>query len=286
MYKALSPGAVRVKPRDLQDAIDLVSRHGFGGVEFSPREVIQLIESEGVDATRRRFSDAGLKPSGFGLPVDWRGDDAKWREGLANLPALAQAAQALGATRCTTWVLPSSDEREYDANYQFHVERFTPCAQVLAAHGISLGLEFIGPKTLRDTRRHPFVHQLWDMVELGQRIGPNVGLLLDSYHWYTSGATLEDLRQLRAEQVVYVHVNDAPAGVPVDEQLDQVRDLPGATGVIDIAGFLKALDQIGYHGAVVPEPFKQELAGLPSDDARLEVVRQSMDKIFHLAGLE
>ena len=63
------------------------------------------------------------------------------------------------------------------------------------------------------------------------------------------------LKALTPAQVVYVHVNDAPAGVPIDEQMDGVRALPGETGVIDIAGFLKALQGIGYDGPVTPEPF-------------------------------
>jgi sugar phosphate isomerase/epimerase len=123
------------------------------------------------------------------------------------------------------------------------------------------------------------------MLDMGAEIGPNVGLLLDCWHWYTSHGTVEDLRRLKPEQVVYVHVNDAPSGVPVDEQVDSVRCLPGETGVIDIAAFLQVLQSIGYDGPVTPEPFKKELKDLPDDEARLKTVGASMDKIFHQAGL-
>lgn len=71
----------------------------------------------------------------------------------------------------------------------------------------------------------------------------------------------------------------------VEEQVDTVRALPGETGVIDINSFLRALAAIGYDGPVVPEPFKKELADLPSDEARLEVVGAAMDGIFQGAGL-
>ena len=84
--------------------------------------------------------------------------------------------------------------------------------------------------------------------------------------------------------MVYVHVNDAPAGVPIDEQMDGVRALPGATGVIDIAGFLQSLAAIGYDGPVVPEPFVK-LDGLPSDEARLQTVGAAMSDIWQKAGL-
>ena len=285
MYKALSPGTIGVRPRDLREAVAWAGRHGFGGVEVGAREVADLVEQEGAAAVRSVFAAAGVRPAGFGLPIDWRGATEAWRAGVEALPRLARAAAAIGATRCMTWILPGSDERPPEENRRFHVERLTPPARILADAGCRLGLEFLGPKTLRDGRTYPFIHTMREMLALGAEIGPNVGLLLDSWHWYTSHATLDDVRTLRPEQVVYVHVNDAPAGVPVDEQIDNVRALPGETGVIDITGFLRALQAIGYDGPVVPEPFKQDLRALPSDEARLAVVSAAIDGIFRKAGL-
>jgi sugar phosphate isomerase/epimerase len=274
-----------VKPTNLDAAIALASKHGFQGLEFNAREVAQLAEQEGAASVRRRFEDAGLRPSGFGLPVDWRSDEEKWRRGLEELPRLAAAAADLGTTRCFTWIMPSSDERPYEENYRFHVERFTPIARILGQHQCRLGLEFIGPKTLRDARKHPFIYRLHDMLAMGKEIGPNVGLLLDCWHWYTSGASVVDVETIKPDEVVYVHVSDAPAGVPVDQQIDNVRMLPGETGVIDVVGFLGALKNTGYDGPLVVEPFKKELNELPSDDARLERVSASLDEIMRRAGI-
>ena len=80
-------------------------------------------------------------------------------------------------------------------------------------------------------------------------------------------------------------MNDAPAGRPKDEMKDSPREMPGATGVIDIAGFLRALKEIGYDGPVTPEPFKNELKDLPNDEARLKLVGKAMNEIFHKAKL-
>ena len=81
---------------------------------------------------------------------------------------------------------------------------------------------------------------------------PNVGLLLDSWHWYTAHETEADLLSLKGVEVVACDLNDAPsAGIPVDEQKDKrLRDLPCATGVIDLKAFLGALVKIGYDGPV------------------------------------
>jgi sugar phosphate isomerase/epimerase len=285
MYKGLSPGAIGVRVANLDEGLAAAKTGGFGGVEFNPSEIADLIAASGVEAVRARFTDAGIKPAGWGLPTDWRGSETSWQAGLKDLPKLAEAAAAIGGTRVSTWVMPGSNERALEENYAFHVARFTPIAQILNDHGVSLGLEFIGPKTLRDTQQYPFIHTMADMLTMGREIGPNVGLLLDSYHWYTSHGTVAELQALAPAQVVYVHVNDAPRGVPVDEQMDGVRTLPGETGVIDIAGFLQALQGIGYDGPVTPEPFVN-LSDLPSDEARLVKVGSAMDAIWKTAGLK
>ena len=174
---------------------------------------------------------------------------------MAQLPELAKVASALGVGRTATWIMPTSDELTYQENFAFHVERLRPAAAVLADEGVRLGLEYVAPKTLWSSKQYEFVHTMAQMEELCQAVGENVGFLLDSWHWYTAHETAEDVRRLRPEQVVDVHVNDAPAGVEIDDQLDNVRDLPGATGVIDIATFLSALQHIGYDGPVMVEPF-------------------------------
>ena len=68
----------------------------------------------------------------------------------------------------------------------------------------------------------PFIYDMPGMLELGAEIDSEVcGLLLDSYHWYTSHAAIGDILELQARQIVLVHINDAYPG-PIDELLDRV----------------------------------------------------------------
>ena len=117
------------------------------------------------------------------------------------------------------------------------------------------------------------------MLDLAEACGPNVGLLLDAWHWYTSLGTVEDVLAMDQKQVVYVHINDAPAGIPVDKQRDNVRAISGETGVIDLAGLLGALLKIGYDGPVVPEPFVRELSSMPAADA-IRRVGEALKKVW------
>jgi sugar phosphate isomerase/epimerase len=281
MIKTLSAGVIGVRTENLDAGLAAAKLVGFEGLDFNVGEIANM----GADVARQKFDAAGVVPAVFGVPVDWRGEEGKWRESLKELPRLAKAAADLGCRRCATWIMPADNDRPFDENLRFHVERFRPIAETLGEHGIWIGLEFVGPKTLRDRFTHPFIHTAEGMLDMASQIGPNVGLLLDCFHWYTSHGTLDGLRKLRPEQVVYVHINDAVEGRTEDEQIDGDRRLPAATGVIDIAGFLKTLDEIGFDGPVACEPFYPPLNELATDADRLETVKQAVDRAFDQAGL-
>ena len=284
MFKNLSPGAIGVRGTTAE-LTSLAQATGFGGMDLNASEAADLLEAGRLDDLKRLYDQHGLKPGGFGLPVDFRRDEDAFQAGLANLPRLARAAAEMGCRRCPTWIIPGSDELPFAQNFDLHRRRLRACAEILADHDIWLGLEFVGPKTSRARWKHEFIWNMAGMLELADAIGTgNVGLLLDSWHWYTSGGTVDDILGLRAEQVVYVHVNDAPAGVPREEQLDHIREMPGATGVIDIAGFLGALAKIGYDGPITAEPFKKELGELPAEEA-CRRTSEALDKILSVAGL-
>ena len=276
MFPNLSPGAIGIRT-DLAGTLALAKAHGWPGCDLPVVEATQLAAERSADDGAALFSQAGVRPGGWGLPLNWR--EPYDQAALDALSQQAALAAKLGCTRVYTWLTPGSNERPFRENFAFHVAQLLPVAQVLAEHGCRLGLEFIGPRTLRESLRYGFIYSPEGMLGLAEAIGANVGLLMDCYHLYTAVGSLADIRSLRAEDIVYVHVNDAPEDVAVEAQLDLVRRLPGATGVIDIAGFLQVLREIGYDGPVTPEPFEKSLSGLPSDEA-CGIARASMRQIW------
>ncbi|HON06675.1 MAG TPA: sugar phosphate isomerase/epimerase, partial [Verrucomicrobiota bacterium] len=65
---------------------------------------------------------------------------------------------------------------------------------------------------------------------------------------------------------------------------DNKRELPAATGVIDLKGFLMALAKIGYDGPVRAEPFNQTLNNMDNEQACASTIA-AMKKAFSNAGL-
>ncbi len=285
MFTSLSPGAIGIRA-NLEESLALARETGFQGVNPNIGEAADLADKHGLQYIRDLFARHGLRAADWGLPLDFRRDEARWRDGLKALPRLAKVAQALGWQRTATWILPFSDELPFDENMRFHVSRLRPIAEILKEHGISFGLEYVGPATLRAGHKYTFIHNMAGWQQLREAIGTeNIGLLLDSFHWYVSGGTLAELGKLCNEDIVTVHLNDAIAGLSRDEQLDQVRALPGETGVIDLTGFLKTLQRIGYNGPLVVEPFSKRLKEMAPRDAARETA-ESLRRLFAAAGIK
>src|SRR5215213_1875623 len=288
MYATISPDALGIRALSLSDAIAIARDSGFAGLSFDSRAAARAADEHGPAAVQEQFARAGVKPAIWNLPVAWRADD-QWQADLRELPRLAATARELGATRTTTYMPSGSDERPFAENFDWHVARLRPIAEVLRDEGCRFGIEFIGPHTFRAAFRHEFIHTLEGVMELIAAIGTgNVGVLLDAWHLYTSGGTIADLERLTNRDVVVVHVNDAPAGVARDDQIDTVRALPMETDVIDLVGFMRALESMGYDGPVMPEPFSQRLNDLAATDppAAAREAARSMDALWRAAGLE
>ena len=282
-YKNLGHGHIGVRANQRQ-SLEYAVKYGFDGIapdtgEFENKSISEI--SEWV----RTMKEKGIRYGTAGLPVEFRREQQRFGQDLAALPRQAGILKQLGVNRMVTWLPPGHNQLTYLQNFEQHKNRLREVAKVLGDSDIRLGLEFVGPKTSRARYRFPFICTQPDMMELVNAIGTkNAGLLLDSWHWYTSNGTVEELLQLSNSNIIHVHVNDAPLGVPVEQQIDNRRKLPVATGVIDLKGFINALVKIGYDGPVECEPFDQELNQM-EDDAALQKTIDALNSLWNLVAL-
>jgi len=229
-----------------------------------------------------RMKDHGVKWGVSGLPVQFRTTEEEFRRTIESLPARAKTLAEFGAVRVCTWILPGHDTLTYRKNFEQHRRRLGEVAGILGDHGLVLGLEFVGPKPSRDRSRFSFVHTLEEQLELNEAIErDNVGILLDSYHWFTSGGSVSEIERLDGKQIIEVHVNDAQPGIPVEQLQDGKRALPCSTGVIDLRGFMAALAKIGYEGPVTCEPFDRQLNDM-EDELAVKQTSEALGRAFAL----
>lgn len=242
-----------------EELLDAAIRHGYESLSVPAHWLEGWGAREKADFVRKaQKADIGWGANG--LPVEFRRTEDQFRADLGALSAHAQNLADIGVTRIGTWILPGHDSLTYNENMRQHADRLRACARILGQHGITLGLEYIGTPALRHTPRFAFISTGRELKEMIALIGePNVGVILDSYHWYTAQESADDLLIWKNEEIVGVDLNDANAQLPLLQQTDTARELPGATGVIDLKGFLQSLVKIGYDGPVRAEPFSRTL---------------------------
>lgn len=280
MYTSLGVRQIGITA-DFARSVELAAKHGFTGLHVSLADVAAV----GAPQAKQLLASAGVRASAFFCPVSHRAAQAEFEQGLAKLPAQCETARELGMERTSTYILSWHDELDFAANYAFHLDRLGQMAAVFKRHDIRFGLEFLGPESLRAGKKHSFIHDMDGMLKLCRDIGTgNLGLLFDAWHWYTAGGTLADIARLRNADVVDVHVNDAPAGVAMDQLQDQDRRLPGETGVIDVPGFLRGLAKIGYSGPVMVEPFSKRVNAMSPDEAA-HTTAEALHRVWKQAGL-
>lgn len=263
------------------EMIRLAAKYGFDAVEPNSGYLASL-SSDALETLSREMAEKKLAWASAPFPLQFRGDEQTFRKSLQELPRFAAAMQKAGAERTHTWISPGHESLRRDDNLKLHADRLREGARILHDHGLRLGLEYVGTRTLRARSNFPFIHNMAGARELISAIGlDNVGLTLDCWHWWQAGETAADLLALNNKQIVSVDLNDAPSGVAIDLQQDGKRELPGATGVIDAAAFLNALNRVGYDGPVRAEPFNQPLNEM-EDEAACAAVAQALKKTFSL----
>jgi sugar phosphate isomerase/epimerase len=237
---------------------------GYAGLSIWPYEV-EALRAVGVsDAElRSRVADAGLAIGEVDAITTWLPgatppasmDPMMAQSLLGNTAdALCPLAASIGA-RSVSLV-------EYygvDVDLDIAIEAFAAVCDRAADDGLIVHLEFLPWTGIPDLAAG------WAIVEGAGR--PNGGLLVDSWHLFRSGSTLEQLARIPGSAVLGVQIDDAPAapdGDLEDETMHR-RRIPG-DGELDLAGFVRVLREIGSPAPIGVEVFADDLAGLPVDE--------------------
>jgi 2-keto-myo-inositol isomerase len=117
-------------------------------------------------------------------------------------------------------------------------------------HGVSLAVEFLGQTDCS-------VQTLDLAAEIVREAGrQNLGVVIDSFHFYAGGSTIAMIEQLDPELIQIFHINDAE-DLPRDQLEDRHRLLPGL-GILPLREIVSAFRRIGYDKVASVEIFRPE----------------------------
>lgn len=273
---SLNSGAIGLQC-NAQELLDYAIMFNFSSISPLLNELLAFRPNE-KKAYLEKMISHGIKFDGGGLPIEFRSSEKLFQQGLQFLKNNIRIIASYNIPSFVTWIMPTNNSLTYLQNFNQHQRRLKEVATVLEEEGLKLGLEFVGPKTLMARDKYSFLHSINELRELIDAIDKkNVGYLLDSFHTYCAGDQIENMGFLKAKDIVSVQINDAVIGRSADMQIDQERELPGDTGIIDLKKFLDFISSKGYNGAVSVEPFNKEI-NLMKTTKKLKRVRDSLLK--------
>jgi sugar phosphate isomerase/epimerase len=276
MYKLLDTNLLRI-PGTVFEIAPLAVKYGFEGISV-PKEI--LLDKRKAEEAGDCIREYGLKWGLLQTPVDFFHEDIEgsvFEEALEMQKKWAEVGEKLGVKYAYNHVWPTSSKREFNENFEWHVDRLRRIQSIFKSHGIKYGLEFLGPKELRTQHKHTFVHTISGVLAIADAAGGESGFLFDTYHWYCGSGRLDDLYYAAKNcgRMVNLHLNDGVAGVAPDEQRDLIRAMPMSTGVIDSAMIYRTFKENGYQGPAMCEPMApttDRFAALPAEQSTIEVM--------------
>jgi sugar phosphate isomerase/epimerase len=268
-----------------QESCRLAQKFGFDAINADRSFLREHHPNQAIDLMKQH----DLKPGAFAFSAAFNEcyTDADFEQSLTAFEQDLALCREAGFTCCVGYVQPSSNRLDYYEHFALLCSRMKRIRPLLKSYAVRLGLEFIGPTTMRRQRRFDFIHTIDGIRALIAAANSQdcVGIKLDALHWYTSGAGLLDIEKLSPEEVVYVEINDGLKGDYDRFTLPEFqRELPGSTGTIDLTGMLKKLDVLGFEGPIVVEPWNAQLREMSPPDA-IEKAKIALDRCLEKANL-
>jgi sugar phosphate isomerase/epimerase len=172
--------------------------------------------------------------------------------------------------------MAGSNDLPLKENFELHTRRLREIADLLAPHGIRLGLGFYAATKARKGLAHQFIDKADGLITLVKTIGAaNVGLLIDTWNWHLGGGTVEQIAELPQAQIVAVRAADVPPIADVETIELTARVLPSLEGRAPVAELLNQLSENNYDGPVAPYPHVSQFKGVTRD----KLVQQCSDAL-------
>ena len=244
-------GATTMKAT-LPEDIVAASQAGLKAIEIWAAKMDTYLANRSLDDLNAIFTEHRIQPASINSIefITFRSAD-DYALIRARCHELCARADALG---CDKVVVVPSPTPEGGASWQAikaeSVRVLHDLADIAAPFGVKLAYEFLGfgwcsVRTLA---------QCWEIVKEVNR--PNVGLVIDSCHFYAGRSELSSIEAVDPEKLLIFHINDVEER-PKDTIEDAHRLLPGE-GVIPLDDMLSRLKRIGFDGLCSIELFRPE----------------------------
>ncbi len=236
-----------IKPQPMLEKIRLAAEAGFAGVELWINDVYEYVGQGGeVRDIEKAIADSGLiVPCAIAARFWGEAEGLEYPLVLDEIKRRMEMAARLGSP-----YLVATPPRE-PCDIGRLTARYKDLLEIGRQVGVKPTFEYIS-----FFRSVGHLGRAWRIVQ--DVDDPDATIILDAFHTYNGGATLEDLRPIPVERISHYHIDDAAPDKPLGQQTDPDRVMLG-DGVIDLAAEIAVLREKGYDGTVSLELFNKDL---------------------------
>lgn len=251
---------------------------GFTYLEIWAAKLRRYLETQSVADLKHAFDESGVKPLSINSieHITFRSAQA-YAAIKQECEELSVIAEALNCPYIV--VVPGKLTEPPPNRHEIIVESvgvLEELGAIAETHGVALGFEFLG-QTDCSVQTVELANEIVKQVNRS-----NVGLVIDSFHFYAGGSTIESIDSLDPDKLFIFHINDAE-DLPRDQLQDWHRLLPGL-GILPLSAMLKAFQRIGYDRVASVEIFRPEY--WERDPVELaKDARAAMERVFATISL-
>ncbi|GGD84524.1 sugar phosphate isomerase/epimerase family protein [Paenibacillus nasutitermitis] len=246
----------------LPDQIRTAAEAGYEGVELWVGEIEAYLEEGGTTAELKALLvDSGVSFVNAIAFFKWADQDPGVRE--AAFVQAEREIRMLAELGCQAVAAPPFGDVK-DVSLHDMAGYYARLVKLGRSLGVEPILEFWG--------RADKLSQLGEAQSIMEASGyTDVKVLLDPFHMYTGGSSVDGLAKLEGEQIGIFHANDYPAVPPRETIADADRVFPGE-GIAPSKEIARILYASGYRGYVSLELFITDFGDLSA----LDVARKGL----------
>ena len=235
----------------LETDVEITSRAGFKGLEVWAAKMDTYLATHTVDDLRYLFERNAVVPLAFNSIefIGFRGKE--YPQVQMRCRELSKLAKYIGCPTIAVVPSPTPDRNiPWSEIVNEYVTVLRDLGAIAAEYNIRLAFEFLGFGwcSVRTPR------SAWEIVQK-TNLG-NVGMIIDTAHYYAGGALLKELEQLDGNSIFAFHINDLE-DTPREAITDGTRLFPGY-GVVPLKKICAIMRAIGYDGHCSIEIFRPE----------------------------
>ena len=237
---------------DLATDLQAAQNAGFDYLEIWAAKLWVFLKERSTSELKDLFSQSGLSPLSINSieHITFR-DTPAYESIKRKCEELSRIASEVGCP-CIVVVpgrLPQGGASRANVVAE-SVRVLNELCDIAANHNVTLAFEFLGQTDCSV----PTLDLADEIVRKAGRA--NLGLVIDSFHFYAGGSTLEMIETLDPKLIQIFHINDAE-DLPRDQLEDRHRLLPGL-GILPLREILSAFRRIGYDKVASVEIFRPE----------------------------